>query len=61
VGLGLVGALVGEGDGGKVPADGVGKNVKDVGNKVAAAVQMAGLGSSRIVCNKRFARIKWVR
>jgi hypothetical protein len=41
VGLGLVGALVGEDVGGKVPADGVGLNVNDVGGKVAAAVQMA--------------------
>ena len=63
VGLGLVGtaAIVGEDVGGKVPADGVGKNVKDVGNKVVAAVQMAGLGSSRFVCNKRFASNKGVR
>jgi hypothetical protein len=63
VGLGLVGteAMVGEDVGGEVPPDGVGKNVKEVGNKVAAAVQMAGLGSSRFVCYKRFASYKGVR
>jgi hypothetical protein len=53
-------AIVGEGVGRK-DAEGVGKLVKDVGAKVAIALQMAGLGSSKIDCNKRFARDKWVR
>jgi hypothetical protein len=50
-------AIVGEGVGRK-DAEGVGKLVKDVGAIVAIALQMAGLGSSRIDCNERFARNK---
>jgi hypothetical protein len=53
--------MVRVGVGEEVPAEGVGKFVKDVGAKVAIALQMAGLGSSRIDCNERFASNKWVR
>jgi hypothetical protein len=53
--------MVGAGVGEEVPAEGVGKFVKDVGAKVAIALQMAGLGSSRIDCDERFASNKWVR
>ncbi len=54
-------AIVGEGVGGEVPAEGVGKFVEDVGARVAIALQMAGLGSSRSDCNEKFASNKWVR